>query len=91
LSAALNCLINSKRRRKAGYEARIQEKRNACRILVGMAEGKRLLGRPKCRWVDNNKMDLREIGWGGTDLIDLAQDRYQWRALVKKVLNLRVP
>jgi hypothetical protein len=46
--------------------------RNACRILVGKPEGKRLLGRPRCRWVDNIKMDLRELGWGGMDWIDLA-------------------
>jgi hypothetical protein len=53
------------------------EKKNASRIFLGKPEGKRPLGRPKCRWVDNIKMDLREIGWGGMDWIDLAQDRYQ--------------
>jgi hypothetical protein len=63
------------------------EERNAYRILVGNPEGKRPLGRPRCRWVDNIKMDLREIGWDGMDWIDLAQDRAQWRVLV----NLRVP
>jgi hypothetical protein len=67
------------------------EKRNACRILVGNTEGKRPLGRPRRRWVDNIKMDLRGIGWGGMDWIDLAQDRGQWRALVKAVMNLRMP
>jgi hypothetical protein len=67
------------------------EKRNACRILVGKPEGKRPLGRPRRRWLDNIKMDLREIGWGEVDWIDIAQDRYQWRALVNTVLNLRVP
>jgi hypothetical protein len=67
------------------------EKRNAYRILVGKPEGKRPLGRPRRRWVDNIIMDLREIGWDGVDLIDLAQDRDQWRALVKTVMNLRVP
>jgi hypothetical protein len=67
------------------------EKRNACRILVGKPEGKRPLGRPRRRWVDNIKMDLREIGWDGVDWIDMAQDRDQWRALVNTVLNLRVP
>jgi hypothetical protein len=67
------------------------EKRNACRILVGKSEGKRLLGRPKRRWVVNIKIDCREIGWGGMDWIDLAQDRDQWRALVKTLMNLRVP
>jgi hypothetical protein len=58
---------------------------------VGKPEGKRPLGRPKRRWEDNIRMDLREIGWGGMDWIDLAQDRGQWRALVNTVTNLRVP
>jgi hypothetical protein len=57
-------------------------KRNAYRVLVGKPEGKRPLGRPRCRWVDNIKIDLREIGWVGMDWIDLAQDREQWRVLV---------
>jgi hypothetical protein len=65
------------------------EKRNVYMILVGKPEGKRLLGRPRCRWVDNIKMDLREIGWDGVDWIDRAQDRDQWRAFVNVVLNLR--
>jgi hypothetical protein len=67
------------------------EKRNAYRILVRKPEGKRLLGRPRRRWVDNIKMDLREIGWYGMDWIDLAQDRDQWRAIVNTVMNLGVP
>jgi hypothetical protein len=67
------------------------EKRNECRILVGKPEGKRPLGRPRRRWVDNIKMDLRRTGWGGMDGIDLAQNRDQWRALVNTVMNLRVP
>jgi hypothetical protein len=58
---------------------------------VGKPEGKKPPGRPRCRWVDNIKMDLREIGWGGIDWNDLAQDRDQWRALVNMVRNLRVP
>jgi hypothetical protein len=66
-------------------------KRNAYRILVGKSEGKRPLRRPRHRWVDIIKMDLREIGWSGMDWIDLAQDRSQWRALVNTVLNLRFP
>jgi hypothetical protein len=66
-------------------------KRNAYRILVGKPEGKRPLGRQKRRWVDNVKMDLREIGCNGVDLIDLAKEREQWRALVNTVMNLRVP
>jgi hypothetical protein len=65
------------------------EKRNANGILVGTPEGP--LGRPRRRWVDNIKMDLREIGWGGMDSIDLAQDRDQWSAFVNTVMNLRVP
>jgi hypothetical protein len=67
------------------------EKRNAFRIMVGKPEGKRPLGRPKCRWVDNIKLDLREIGWDGMDWIDLAQDRDQWRALLNTVMNVCVP
>jgi hypothetical protein len=56
-----------------------------------MPEGKRPLGRPRLRWVDNIKMDLREIGWDGVNRIDMAQDRDKWRALVNTVLHLRVP
>jgi hypothetical protein len=67
------------------------EKRNAYRLLVGKAEGKIPLGRPKQRCVDNIKMDLVEVGWGDVDWIGLAQDRGRWRALVTSVLNLRVP
>jgi hypothetical protein len=59
--------------------------------LAGKSEGKRPLGRPRRRWVNNIKMDLREIGWGGLDWIDLAEDGDQWRALVNTVMNLRVP
>jgi hypothetical protein len=67
------------------------EKRNACRILVGKPEGKRPLGSPRHGWEDNIRMDLREIGWGGLDWIDLGEDRVQWRALVSTVMNLGVP
>jgi hypothetical protein len=67
------------------------EKRNAYRILVRKPEGKRPLGRPGRRWVDNIKIDLRQIGWDGIDWIDVAQDRDQWRALVHTVMNLQVP
>jgi hypothetical protein len=63
------------------------EKRNAYRILVGRLEGKRPLGRPRRRWEDNIRMDLREIGWGGMDWIHLAQDRDQRRAVVNTVMN----
>jgi hypothetical protein len=76
--------------RWAGHAARMGERRNAYRIFVGKLEGKRPLGRRRRRWVDNIKMDLREIGWDGMDWIDLAQDRDRWRALVNAVMNLRV-
>jgi hypothetical protein len=68
-------MIKSRRMQWAGHVARIGAKMNAYRILVGKPEGKRPLGRPRCRWVGNIKMDLREIGWDGVDWIDLAQDR----------------
>jgi hypothetical protein len=67
------------------------EKRNVYRLLVGKPEGKRPLGRPRCRWIDNIKMDILEIGLNVVDGIDLAQDRCRWRALVNSVINLRVP
>jgi hypothetical protein len=67
------------------------ERRGAYRALVGKPEGSRPLGRPWRRWEDNIKMDLREVGWGGMDWIDLAQDRDRWWALVNAVMNLRVP
>jgi hypothetical protein len=67
------------------------EKRNAYRILVGKQEGKRPLGKPIRRWVNNIKIDIREIGWGGMYWIDLAQDRDRWRTLVNTVMNLQVP
>jgi hypothetical protein len=77
--------------RWVGHVARIGETRNLYKILVGKPEGKRLLERSRRRWVDNIKMDRREIGWDGMDWIELAQDRDQWRALVNTVMNLRVP
>jgi hypothetical protein len=67
------------------------EKRNPYRILVGKPEGERQLRRPKRRWMDDIKMDLRETEWDGMDWIDVSQDRDQWRVLVNTVLNLRVP
>jgi hypothetical protein len=67
------------------------DKRNACRLLVGKPEGKRPLGRPRRRWVDNIRMYLGEVGCGDVDWIGLAQDRNRWRALVYSILNLRVP
>jgi hypothetical protein len=71
--------------------SRIEKKRNAYRILAGKPKGKGPLGRPRHMWVDSIKMNLREIGWGGMDLTDLAQDRDHWRALVNTVMKLRVP
>jgi transposase len=67
------------------------EKGNLYKILVGQPEGKRPLGRPRRRWMDNIKIGLREIEWDGMDWIDLAQDRGQWKALVITVMNHRVP
>jgi hypothetical protein len=67
------------------------EYENVYRLLVGKPEGKRPLGRPRRRWIDNIKMDLLEIGVNVVDWVGLAQDRYRWRALVKSVMNLRVP
>jgi hypothetical protein len=67
------------------------EGRGVYRILVGRLEGKRLLGRPRCRWECNIKMDLREIGIDVANWIRLAQDRFQWRAFMCAVINLRVP
>jgi hypothetical protein len=65
--------------------------RKAYRISAGKPEGKRPLRRPRRKWVDNIKMDLREVGWDGMDCINLAQDRDQWRALVNTVMNLQIP
>jgi hypothetical protein len=67
------------------------ERRGAYRVLVGKPEGRRPLERPRRRWEDNIKMDLPEVGWGGMDWINLAQNRERWRALVNAVMNLRVP
>jgi hypothetical protein len=84
-------IIKSRRMRWAGHVVRMEEKRNICKILVGKPEGKRPLGRPRCRCKDNTKMDLSGTGWGGMDRIDLAQDRDQWRALMNTVMKLQVP
>ena len=67
------------------------EKRGVYRVLVGKPEGKRPLERLRRRWEDNMEMDLQELGCGGVDWIELAQDRDRWRALVNPVMNLRVP
>jgi hypothetical protein len=84
-------VIKARRMRWAGHVARMGEVRGAYNILVGRPKGRRPLGRPRRRWEDNIKMDLREIGFGGVDWIHLAQDRDSWRALVNTVMNLWVP
>ncbi|KAJ4435446.1 hypothetical protein ANN_18061 [Periplaneta americana] len=81
--------IKFRRLRWAGHVARIGESRNAYRVLVGGSEGKRPLGRPRRRWDDNIKMDLREVGYDDREWINLAQDRGQWRAYVRAAMNLR--
>jgi hypothetical protein len=82
--------IKSRRMGSAGRVARMGEERNVYRVLMGKPEGKRPLERPRCRWEDEIRMDLREIGWGSVDWIQLAQHRDRWRALVSTVMNLRV-
>jgi hypothetical protein len=85
-------MIKSMRMRWSGLVARMGETKNAYRLLVEKPERRRPLGRPRHRWVDNIKMDSRNLGWDGVDWIELAQDREQWRALlVNTVINLRVP
>ncbi|KAJ4446767.1 hypothetical protein ANN_13464 [Periplaneta americana] len=83
--------IKPRRLRWTGHVARIGESRNAYRVLVGRPEGKRPLERPRRRWEDNIKMDLREVGYDDGDWINLAQYRDQWRAYVRAAMNLRVP
>jgi hypothetical protein len=90
-SSSIIRTIESRRMRWAGHVARMGEKRNMYRLLVGKAERKRSLGRPRRRWVDNIRMDLGEVGWGDVVCISLAKDRNRWRALVNLVLNLPVP
>jgi hypothetical protein len=77
--------------RWAGHVARTEEGRGVYRVLVGRPEGKRQLGRTRGRWEDNIKMDFREIGINGANLIRLAQDRVQWWAFVRMIMNLLVP
>jgi hypothetical protein len=84
-------VIKSRRMRWAGHVARMGERRGAYRIMVGRLAGRRPLGRPRCRWEDNIKMDLQEVGWDGVDWIDMAQYNDRWRAVVSAVMDLRVP
>jgi len=84
-------VIKSRRMRWAGHVARMGEEKVVYKVLVGKPEGKRLLGRPRCRRVDNIRMDLQEMGCGYMNLIGLTQDRDWWRTLVSAVMNLQVP
>jgi len=84
-------VIKSRRMRWAGHVARMSEERGVYRVFLRKPEGKRPLGRPRRRWVDNIRMDLQEVGCGYMDWIGLAQDRDRWRMLVSAVMNLRVP
>jgi hypothetical protein len=83
-------IIKSRRMRWAGHVARMGENRNVYKFLVGKPEGKRPVGRPRRRWIDNIKLDLLDIGVSVVDWIGLTQDRYRWRALVNAEINLRV-
>jgi len=83
-------VIKWRRMRWAGHVARVSERRGVYRVLVGKPKGKRPLGRPRSRWEDNIKMDLKEVGCGDMVWIELALDRDKWRALVNAVMNLRV-
>jgi hypothetical protein len=84
-------VIKSRRMIWAGHVALMGERRGVYRVLVGKPEGKRPIGRPRCRWEDNIKMDLQEVVCGDVDWIELAQDRDWRRAIVTAVMNLRVP
>jgi hypothetical protein len=84
-------VVKSRRMRWAGHVARMGADRGVHRVLVGKPEVKRLLGRPRRRWEDNIKMDLQEVGGGGKDWMELAQERDRWRALVGTVRDFRVP
>jgi hypothetical protein len=90
-SPSIFTVIKARRMRWAGHVARMMEVRCAYNILVGRPEVRRPLGRPRRRWKDNIKMDLREIGFGDVDWIHLAEDRGRLRVLVNTVMNLRVP
>ena len=84
-------VIKSRRMRLAGHVARMGEERGVYSVLVGKSEGRRPLGRPRRRWVDNIRTDLQEVGCGYMDWIGLVQDRDRWRMLVSAVMNPRVP
>jgi len=83
-------MIKLRRMRWAGHVVHMGKERGVYRVLLGKPEGKRPLGRPRRRWLDNIRMDLQEVGFGYMDWIGLAQDRDRWRTLVSAVMNLRV-
>jgi hypothetical protein len=87
-SPSITRMVKSRRTRTAGHVAQMGVRRNAYTILVRKPEGETQLRRPRHRWVDNIKMDLRDTGWGGVDWIGLAQDRDQWRILANMAMNL---
>jgi hypothetical protein len=89
-SQSIITIIKSRRMRWVGHVARMREKNNAYRLLVGKPEGNRPLGRPRHRWLDNMRMGLGEVGWGEVDWIGLAKDGNRWRAVVNSVLNFGV-
>jgi hypothetical protein len=82
--------VKSRRMRWVGHVARVGQERKVYKVLVGKPKGKRPFGRPRRRWEDGIRMDLREIGLGCVDWFRLAQDRDRWRAVVSAVMNLRV-
>jgi hypothetical protein len=90
-STSIVRVINSRRMKLAGHVGHMGERRGVYRVLVGKPERKRPLGRPRCRWGYNFKMDLQEVVCGGVEWIKLAQDRDRWQALVNAVMKLRVP
>jgi hypothetical protein len=90
-SPSIITIIKTKSLSWAGHVTRMREKRNAYRLLVGKPEGKKPLGKPRCRWIDDINVDHLDIGLGDVDWTGLAQDRYSLRALVNAIMNFRVP
>jgi hypothetical protein len=82
--------IRSRRRRWVGHMPSLGKERKVCKVLVGKPKGKRPVERPRCRWEEGNKMDLRETGWWGVGWIHLAEARDRRRAFVNTAMNLRV-
>ena len=90
-SPSISQVIKLRRKRWTGHVVRSGERRGLYGVLMGKPEGKRPLWRPRCRWEDNIKVDLQEVGCGGMDQIELSQDRDRWRARVNVVMKLWVP